>query len=395
MPAESGGKKGGLMQSHFNGAVTVALLAATLVVPPAGAQGAVNPLKGDLGVHDPVMIKAGNTYFIFATGGGVAVKTSADRITWKNAAGAFSSMPAWHKEAVPKAGSHLWAPDISFRDGKYWLYYSISTFGSRVSAIGLATATSLEPASGATRWENQGLVAATTNASDHNAIDPNVVVDAEGTPWLAYGSFWTGIKMVKLDRTTGKPAAGAELISLAAHPNGGIEGAFIIRKGSYYYQFVSWDRCCDGANSTYNMRVGRSSSVTGPYVDSKGVGMVNSGGDLLDRGDERWKGPGHNGIFMENDTVFLVNHAYDAQRNGASTLWIRTLYWTPAGWPTLDKSAGLAVSIRPRSPTSRAPSLEIPARFDPRGRKLPYDPSRRTQPRFALPAAAFGAMPPP
>lgn len=365
---------------RLNGAVTAALLAATLGISLASAQGAMNPLKGDLGVHDPVMIKAGNTYYIFATGGGVAVKTSSDRITWKNAGGAFSSMPAWHKEAVPGAGSHLWAPDIGFRDGKYWLYYSISTFGSRVSAIGLATANTLEAASGATRWENQGLVVSTTNASNHNAIDPNVIVDAEGTPWLAYGSFWTGIKIIKLDRTTGKPAPGAALMSLAAHPNGGIEGAFVIRNGAYYYQFVSWDRCCAGVNSTYNMRVGRSAVVTGPYLDSKGVGMLNSGGDLIDRGDERWIGPGHNGIFMENDTVFLVNHAYDAQRDGASTLWIRTLYWTSDGWPTLDKSAGKAVSVQRLPPTPLAPHQEPPKFFDPLGRNRVH----RALPEFCL-----------
>jgi arabinan endo-1,5-alpha-L-arabinosidase len=385
--AESTKKKGGHMQFHFNGAVAVALLAATLGTSLAGAQGAVNPLNGDLGVHDPVMIKAGNTYYVFATGIGVAVKTSTDRITWKNAGSAFSTMPAWQKEAVPGSGNSLWAPDISFRDGKYWLYYSISTFGSRVSAIGLATATSLEPASGATRWENQGLVVSTTNASNHNAIDPNVVVAADGTPWLAYGSFWTGIKMIKLDRTTGKPAAGAELQSLADHPKGGIEGAFVIRRGAYYYQFVSWDRCCAGVNSTYNIRVGRSAIVTGPYADSKGVAMLNSGGDLIDRGDERWKGPGHNGIFVENDTVFLVNHAYDAQKNGASILWIRPLYWTPDGWPTLDKSAGTALSIQPLSPAPLAPNLEVPILFDTRGRKLPDGQDRRIQPAFPLPAA--------
>ena len=143
----------------------------------------------------------------------------------------------------------LWAPDIHFRDGKYWLYYSVSSFGSRVSAIGLATATALNPASGATQWENQGMVVSTNNSSNHNAIDPNVVVDADGAPWLAYGSFWTGLKMIKLDAATGKPAAGAQLLSIASHSDGGIEAPFIIRHGQYYYQFVSWDKCCVGARA--------------------------------------------------------------------------------------------------------------------------------------------------
>lgn len=366
--------------------VAAVMTAVTLGSAPVGAQAtAENPLKGDLGVHDPVMIKAGNTYYIFATGGGVAMKTSTDRITWRNAGSAFPSMPAWHKETVPDAGAHLWAPDIIYRDGKYWLYYSVSTFGSRVSAIGLATTTTLQPAASATRWENQGMVVKTNESSNHNAIDPNVVVDTEGTPWLSYGSFWSGIKLIKLDRTTGKPAAGAELLSIATHPNGGIEAPFIIRKDGYFYQFVSWDRCCAGVNSTYNIRVGRSATVTGPYLDSKGISMANSGGDLIDKGDSRWKGPGHNGIFMENDTVFLVNHAYDAQRNGASTLWIRALYWTTVGWPTLDKSAGTTSFPRRLPPRPLAERQGVSLLVDPRGRELPDGRSRPVLPAFARP----------
>lgn len=320
---------------------------------PAWAQSAANPLQGDLGVHDPVMIKAGPTYFIFATGNGVSMKTSTDRVNWRNAGRALSTLPAWHRQWVPGNTGHLWAPDIHYRDGKFWLYYSVSTFGSQVSAIGLATADTLEPAANATRWEDQGLVVKTDGTSNHNAIDPNVVVDAEGVPWLSYGSFWTGLKLIKLDPATGKPAAGAAPQAIASHPNGGIEAPFIQKRGPWYYLYVSWDRCCAGTNSTYNIRVGRSAQVTGPFLDSKGVDLRNSGGDLIDRGDDRWKGPGHNGIFVENDTTFLVNHAYDAQRNGASTLWIRPLYWTPEGWPTLDRNRGSALRARATAPRAR------------------------------------------
>lgn len=330
---------------------------------------AVNPLKGDLGVHDPVMIKSGNTYYIFATGNGVSVKTSTDRITWKNAGRAFATAPSWHAQQVPGAGASLWAPDISFRDGKYWLYYSISTFGSRVSAIGLATAAALEPASGATQWQDQGMVAHTTGSSDHNAIDPNIVQDESGIPWLFFGSFWTGIKAIRLDPVTGKPAASALLISTAQH-SAGIEAPFVIRHGGYFHQFVSWDACCKGAGSTYNIRVGRSAKVDGPYADSKGTPMTAGGGDLIDKGDTRWKGPGHNGIFVERDTVFLVNHAYDAENNGASILWIRPLYWTPQGWPTLDKAVGTTTAAYPPQKHS-AGRLDPESPVDLRGRRIP------------------------
>lgn len=326
-----------------------ALLWGMLAVTSQGQTPAVNPLRGDLGVHDPVMLKADGTYFLFATGNGVAMKTSTDRITWRNAGRAFATNPGWHAQYVPTATASLWAPDISYRDGKYWLYYSVSTFGSNVSAIGLATATQLNAASGATVWTDQGMVVNTTSTSNHNAIDPNVVLDSAGTPWLSYGSFWSGIKLIQLDKTTGKPAAGTSLLSIAQYQPG-IEAPFIIRHHGYYYHFVSFDRCCQGVNSTYNIRVGRSNKVNGPYVDSRGVAMTQGGGDLIDDGDSRWAGPGHNAIWVERDTVFLVNHAYDRQNNGMSTLWIRPLYWTPTGWPTLDASQGQAVvTIRERS----------------------------------------------
>lgn len=323
--------------------VPAALLSVAMALPSAVlGQAAVNPLRGDIQVHDPVLTRSGGTYFLFHTGTGISMKTSTDRIRWRAAGGALPVLPAWHAEAVPGNTGHLWAPDIHYRDGKFWLYYSVSTFGSRNSAIGLATAPALEPAPGATRWTDQGLVTRTTEASDHNAIDPNVVLDAAGTPWLSYGSFWTGIKLIRLDPATGKPAPAAGLLSLASR-SAGIEAPFIFRRGPWYYLFVSFDACCKGAASTYNLRVGRSAQVTGPYADSRGVPLLGGGGDLLDGGDARWKGPGHNGLFEERDTVFLVNHAYDADDQGRATLWIRPLYWTPAGWPTLDPRLGSTV----------------------------------------------------
>ncbi|MEO7777388.1 MAG: arabinan endo-1,5-alpha-L-arabinosidase [Fibrobacteria bacterium] len=304
---------------------------------------APNPLKGDDGAHDPMMFKVAGDYFVYYTGTGIQTKTSKDRITWRNTAAALPAMPAWHREYVPAAGSNLWAPDVHFRAGKYWLYYSVSTSGSRVSAIGLATAAAINP-NGGTEWRDQGMVINTSNADDYNAIDPNVYVDSSGTPWLVFGSWWSGIKMFQIDPATGKRAAGSQLYALAYHKNGA-EGAFLIKHGEYFYLWLSWDVCCNGASSTYNIRVGRAKQLTGPFTDSKGVALPSQGGDLIDSGDTRWKGPGHNAIFTEGDTAFLVNHAYDAQGNGRATLQIRPLYWTADGWPTLDKSKGQVTGI--------------------------------------------------
>jgi arabinan endo-1,5-alpha-L-arabinosidase len=285
----------------------------------------VNPLKGDLGVHDPAMIREGAAYFIFATGRLIAAKTSTDHITWRNAGSGLVS-PGWIKTYVPaNNGTDFWAPDISFRNNKYWLYYSVSTFGSNVSAIGLATSPSLaNPV-----WTDQGMVIRSVAGDNYNCIDPNFFQDTDGKTYLLFGSFWSGIKMAEVDSITGKPAAGTSAIaSLASHANG-IEAPFLFKWGSYYYLFVSWDRCCNGCSSTYKIAAGRATSVKGPYLSRSGTAMSAGGGDVLDTGDAIRKGPGHNGIFVEHDTVFCVNHYYACN----SLLQIRPVYFDN-GWPS-------------------------------------------------------------
>jgi arabinan endo-1,5-alpha-L-arabinosidase len=284
----------------------------------------VNPLKGDLGVHDPVMIKEGSTYHIYYTGGTISAKTSTDRITWRNASSGLKS-PDWIKTYVPNnSGRDFWAPDISFRDNKYWLYYSVSTFGSNTSAIGLATSPTLANPT----WTDQGMTVRSRSADDYNCIDPNAFQDSDGKTYLLFGSFWSGIKMVETDPVTGKPTTDSStIISLASH-NSGIEAPFLFKWG-YYYLFVSWDKCCNGCNSTYKIVAGRATNVNGPFVDKSGKAMTAGGGDILDAGDQVRKGPGHNGIFIEHDTVFCVNHYYACN----SILQIRPLYFD-GGWPS-------------------------------------------------------------
>ncbi len=297
----------------------------------------INPLKGDIGIHDPVMIKQGSTYYVFGTGNRIAMKSSTDRINWKNRGSAFSSgAESWSKALVPgNNGSDMWAPDISFRNNKYWLYYSISSFGSNVSAIGVATNPTLDPSASNYKWTDLGLVIKSISSNNYNCIDPNVFEDTDGTLWLAFGSFWSGIKLVQLDPSTGKPlSSNPTITSLATYTGTAIEAAFITKWENYYYLFVSWDQCCKGVNSTYKIAVGRATKVTGPYVDKNNKAMTLNGGVLLWAGDSRWKGPGHQGIFIEHDTMFVVNHAYDANDNGISKLIIRPLYWTTDGWPT-------------------------------------------------------------
>jgi arabinan endo-1,5-alpha-L-arabinosidase len=288
-------------------------------------------LSGSLGTHDPVLIEASERFYLYSTGNGVGAKTSMDLRSFQNAQAVFSTNPSWIAQSVPGA-TNLWAPDISYFGGQYHLYYSASTFGMNRSCIGHATREALDSGS----FTDRGPVVCsnvTTSRDDWNAIDPNVIVDREGRVWLSFGSFWGGIKMVELDEEGNR--AGDTLYSLAARPldDGALEAPFIVRRCGFYYLFVSFDTCCQGVNSTYNLRVGRSASVTGPYVDQEGTEMMEGGGTLLLEGGPRWKGPGHNAVVFSGTRAYNVYHSYDADSNGQSTLRIAELVWDADGWP--------------------------------------------------------------
>jgi arabinan endo-1,5-alpha-L-arabinosidase len=289
-------------------------------------------LSGSLGTHDPVMIAADGRFYLFSTGNNLAAKTSTNMLQWQNAPEVFTNAtrPAWLAQAVPGV-SNLWAPDISFFGGQYHLYYSASTFGSNHSCIGHLT----RPALNSGTWTDRGQVVCSnaTGNDNWNAIDPNLIVDQAGTPWLTFGSFWGGIKLIKL--TADGARDGTSLASLAARPNAGgaLEAPFIVRRCGYYYLFTSWDSCCKGASSTYNTRVGRSTNLAGPYQDRAGVALMQGGGTLLVQGGERYKGPGHNAVVFTETGAFNVYHSYDASNNGQSVLRISELAWDSDGWP--------------------------------------------------------------
>lgn len=302
-------------------AVAAALLAACAL--PASA--ANWSLTGDIGVHDPSIIKEGSAWYTFSTGQGIQVlKSDSAGKSWARVPQIFLSPPSWWKTYVPNQKTNdVWAPDIHNYNGKVWLYYSISSFGKNTSAIGLASATSV----GAGKWADNGLVLRTTSANDYNAIDPNLVIDASGNPWLAFGSFWSGLKIVKLSKTTMKPTGSMTSI---AKRSAGIEAPSIIYRNGYYHLFASIDKCCSGVNSTYKIIYGRSTSITGPYVDKSGKRLLDGGGTVLDAGNTRWKGPGGQDV---GDGV-IARHAYDATDNGNPKLLINDLNWTSDNWPT-------------------------------------------------------------
>ncbi len=285
--------------------------------------------------HDPTMIAENGKYYVFGTGPGLPIRCSSDMLEWRLCSAVFFGLPSWIKEEVPAVGD-LWAPDISFYNGKFQIYYSASSFGDNQSAIGLATNATLDPNSPDYAWKDEGVVIKSQHSDNWNAIDPNFALDASGQPWLVFGSYWSGIKMIKLDPETGKQdAANPTLYDIASRSRpGAIEASYIIYREPFYYLFVSFDSCCRGVDSTYNIRVGRAENITGPYLDKEGKELLKNGGSLLKSADKRYKGPGHNGIFTQKGQDYLVYHAYDAEDHGVSKLRIERLYWLD-GWPNL------------------------------------------------------------
>ena len=289
-------------------------------------------------VHDPCIIKCDDYYYIFSTGDRIAMRRSSDLQSWQFIGEVFQDIPAWGKKEVPGV-SNIWAPDIYFHNGIYYLYYSLSTFGSNRSRIGLATNKTLDPANPDYEWIDRGKVYESNTNDNFNAIDPNIFLEQNNRLWMSFGSFWSGIKIVELETTTWKPPQNARLRTIASRGGDAIEAPFIIYKNGYYYLFVSFDFCCRGVNSTYKIMVGRSEKITGPFVDRNRRNMLNGGGHLLMAGDARWRGTGHCAVLMEEDADWLVYHAYDANANGTPTLRIARLYWDNDGWPTTEKPA--------------------------------------------------------
>jgi arabinan endo-1,5-alpha-L-arabinosidase len=298
---------------------------------PGSAYDASNPpqpltLTGNLGAHDPAAYVLGSTIYLAATG--LIAKTSTNLTTW-NGAPTPLALPSWASSAT--GATNLWAPDISYFGGVYHLYYAASTFGSNKSCIGQATRADL--ASGS--WADQGQVLCSNigETDDWNAIDPNVVIDDAGTPWLEFGSFWSGLKMVKLDPTTGL-RADTMLYSLAngANQKGSLEGGWVFKRCGYYYLFSSWGACCSGVYD-YNMRVGRGTTVTGPYVDEAGTDLMKGGGTELVQGNSSWVAPGHNAVIVYNGKTYNMYHALMGSSSGPATLRISEIAWTADGWP--------------------------------------------------------------
>lgn len=302
-------------------------------------------------VHDPVMAKEGHTYYVFGTGTGISTLYSKDLKHWKKGKPVFDTLPGWVHKALPdfRYSSSIWAPDIIHYKGLWYLFYACNEKpGKPDAAIGLATNPTLDPDDPDYQWTDRGKIVQSVLYRDlWQAIDPNAVVDEEGTPWLVFGSFWDGIKLVKMTDDMMKLKWPQEWHTLARQPStqrlynygledSQIEGAFVFRHDGYYYLFASLGLCCRGIHGTYHVVVGRSKKITGPYVDRAGYSMLDGNGTVIAIGDgKRWSSVGHNSVYTFNGKDYFVTHACSIPDNGDSKLVVVELKWDKEGWPVV------------------------------------------------------------
>lgn len=285
---------------------------------------------------DPSIIKASDGYY-YAYGTEdewddnkgpkyIPIVRSKNMVDWKYIGDSFKSesRPDW------KDGG-LWAPHVTFYKGKYYMYYSLSVWGDFDPGIGVAVSDSPKGP-----FKDYGKLFTSQEIGVENSIDPMFYLD-KGKPYLIWGSFHGiyGIELSKDGLTIkGKP------FEIAGNY---FEAPYIYQHNGYYYLFASNGSCCEGAQSTYNVEVGRSKSLQGPYMDKMGNNLLDSRGTIILIGKEKSKfaGPGHNAIITdEKGTDWIVYHAYEKNKpwmkSGAPrrVLMIDPIIWKD-NWPTI------------------------------------------------------------
>jgi arabinan endo-1,5-alpha-L-arabinosidase len=314
-----------------------------LYAAPLSAASPQPELTGDTRIHDPSVIEAGGRFVAFGTGeqgpthGAIRVKTSPDGVAWSDAGVIGKGPPEWAEAGLGFRPLNVWAPSVSRRGETVFLYYCLSSFGDNASAIGLMTNAAFDPFKPGEGWQDQGIVLLSKHGDDFNAIDPFRIDASDGRAWLAFGSFWSGIKLSELNPETGKLIReDAPRIALAGRHGGAIEAASILEHDGKFYLFVSFDQCCKGVASTYNIRVGRADRIDGPYRRNKGgKEMLDGGGTLVLATTGRFIGPGGQEPVKTSRGDGLAFHYYDGDAAGAAKLQFSPILWTADGWPEL------------------------------------------------------------
>ena len=306
----------------------VTIAATSLLAMPALA------LDGEPGMHDPsTILQHDGHFYAFGTGAGLPFLESADGWQWRRGGTLMSAVPGGKPgpDVLARGGNNTWAADVIRMGDRIFVYYAAPGTQPR-AAVGLLVGRSLDPQSAEYKWQDAGAVAWSDGVEDSNAIDPGVFLDpADGRLWLTYGSYFGYIRLVELDPKTGTRLHAARTpVNIAINS----EASVIIGHDGWYYLFVTHGSCCAGANSTYNIRVGRARRVSGPYLDNMGVDMLQGGGRLFAGSRGRHIGPGHFGLLDLGGGVqkFSLHYEADLDRGGSSVLDIRPLWWRD-GWP--------------------------------------------------------------
>jgi len=275
-------------------------------------------LDGAPFIHDPsTVVWCDGKYYTYGTGGGGLM--SEDGWTWTNGA------------VRPGGGA---APDVIHIGERYYVAYASTgggLGGGHAGAIHVMWTKTLDPKSPDFGFKDNNIVASSDGVEDCDAIDPSFLLDpTDGRLWLTYGTYFGFIRLVELDPKTGTRLPGNEALNVAID----CEATDLIYRDGWYYLLGTHGTCCDGANSTYNIRVGRSRKVTGPYLDNIGQDMLQGGGKLVVAASGRVTGPGHFGLMDLGDGVqkFSCHYEADLDRGGRSVLDIRPLLWKD-GWP--------------------------------------------------------------
>lgn len=301
--------------------------------------------------HDPVLVKDKDTFHVFASHGGLFHWRSKDLVNWESLPSVMKSAPDWSLETIARDPG-IWAPEVAFFNNRWHVYYSLSRFGSQRSAIALKTGASLDPDDPDYGWTDEGPVVESRPGMDFNAIDPAFVQDADGNPWLSWGSFNNGIYLAKIDASTGKLTG--EPIQIAARPGStALEAPHLFLRDGYYYLVISYDFCCRGTRSTYKLVVGRSKQITGPYLSRDGKPMLEGEATLLMRSHDFFIGPGQSSTIERDGSWIFAHHYYDARRNGEPTLAVRDLYFESDGWPLLGEAYAELRQAASGSPAGR------------------------------------------
>ncbi len=293
-----------------------AILFLAAMIPPLPAQAPA--LNGEPYIHDPSTVAfSDGKYFTFGTGGGGLISEDG----W-----------TWHSGAVRPGGGV--APDIIKIGNRYLVAYAVGgggMSGGHASKVKTMWTKTLDPKSPDFGFNDENVVASSDGVEDCDAIDPAFLLDpVTGRLWLTYGTFFGFIRMVELDPKTGKRIDGNQPVTVAID----MEATAMMYRDGWYYLLGTHGTCCDGANSTYNIRVGRSKNVAGPYVDHMGVELLKGGGKLVVAASGRFVGPGHFGLLDLGDGVqkFSCHYEADLDRSGRSVMDIRPLLWKD-GWP--------------------------------------------------------------